>query len=223
MSAALALRGVEVHAGRTRLLGPVDLEVAEGSHVLVVGASGSGKSTLLRVIAGLARPSAGELDWFGQPASRGRRLALAPEKRRVGFLFQGGGLWPHMSVARTLRFALRSVGTSKDRIAARSRELLELVELEGFEKRLPGTMSGGERQRLSLARALAVEPRALLLDEPLGPLDAELRSSLITRLGELQARLSLTVLHVTHDPDEAAGLATRRLRMQDGLIVEDDS
>ncbi len=223
MTPAFALRGLEVHAGRTRLLGPLDLTVEEGEHLLLVGASGSGKSTLLRAIAGLVRPTAGTVDWFGERASDGPRLRLPPERRRVGFLFQGGGLWPHMSVARTLSFALRSSGTPRADVARRTAELLELVELTGFDARRPGTLSGGERQRLSLARALAVSPRVLLLDEPLGPLDVELRAALLERLGDLQRRLHLTVVHVTHDPEEAAALATRRLRMQDGLLVEDDS
>ncbi len=223
MTPAFRLRGIEVHVGRTRLLGPVDLEVDEGAHLLLVGASGSGKSTLLRTVAGLIRPSAGTLEWFGQVASEGKDVRIPPEKRRVGFLFQGGGLWPHMSVQRTLEFALRASGAPRGEVARRAAELLELVELTGFEKRRPGTLSGGERQRLALARALSVSPRVLLLDEPLGPLDAELRSSLIERLGALQTRLGLTVVHVTHDPEEAASLATRRLRMREGLLVEDES
>jgi len=217
--AAVLLRGIAVEAGKTRILGPLDLEVAPGEHLLVAGRSGSGKTTLLRAIAGLARPRAGRLELFGVPASEGPRLLLAPERRRIGFLFQGGALWPHMSCARTLDFALRASGTPRAEVARRRGELLDWVELSGYEGRMPGTLSGGEAQRLALARALAARPRLLLLDEPLGPLDAELRGSLLARLGALQRELELTVVHVTHDPEEAAALASRTLRLEAGRIA----
>jgi iron(III) transport system ATP-binding protein len=217
--AAVLLRAVSVEAGKTRILGPIDLAVAPGEHLLVAGRSGSGKTTLLRAIAGLARPSTGKIELFGVAASEGPRLLLAPERRRIGFLFQGGALWPHMSCARTLDFALRASGTPRGEVVRRRGELLDWVELTGYEKRMPGTLSGGEAQRLALARALAAQPRLLLLDEPLGPLDAELRGSLLARLAALQRELDLTVVHVTHDPDEAAALASRTLRLEAGRIA----
>ena len=220
MSAAVELSGLEVKAGRKTLLGPVDLSIAAGEHVLVVGRSGSGKTTLLRAIAGLVRPARGRVLLGGREASEGGRLALPPEQRRIGYLFQGGALWPHMSVKRTLAFTLARAGVGRSRRKARIAELLALVELEGFEKRMPGTLSGGEAQRLALARALAVEPEIVLLDEPLGPLDAELRGALLERLGSLQKELSWTALHVTHDPAEAASVATRVLRIEEGRIHE---
>ena len=216
---AVQLEDVEVRAGAARLIGPVDLTVAAREHLLVSGRSGSGKTTLLRTIAGLATPAAGHVRLFGEPASDGARLLVPPERRRIGFLFQGGALWPHMSVRRTLTFALSAAGVPRARRAARVAELLDWVELPGYEARMPATLSGGEAQRLALARALAAEPRLLLLDEPLGPLDAELRGSLLVKLGELQARLALTVVHVTHAPEEARGIATRELRMQDGRVL----
>ncbi len=199
---------------RPRTLGPWDLSLASGEHVLVVGPSGCGKTSLLRLIAGLEHPREGTLELFGECVSDGPRLLLPPEQRPLGMLFQEGALWPHMSAARTLDFVLRR-RTALDRKARaqRAAELLELVELTGFEERLPGTLSGGEAQRLSLARALAADPRLLLLDEPLGPLDSALRQSLLERLGALGEQLGLTTLHVTHDPGEAAGLASRILAM----------
>jgi ABC-type sulfate/molybdate transport systems ATPase subunit len=217
---ALELRGLAVDVGAKRLIGPLDLDVREGEHVLVAGRSGSGKTTLLRAIAGLAVPSAGQVRLFGELASDGRKLALPPERRRIGFLFQGGALWPHMSVARQIAFVLKCSPSRNGSVDSRVRELLDWVELPGYEKRMPATLSGGEAQRLALARALAVEPRLLLLDEPLGPLDAELRGALLGKLGELQKRLNLTVLHVTHAPEEARAIATRVVRMSAGQLAE---
>jgi ABC-type Fe3+/spermidine/putrescine transport system ATPase subunit len=202
------------------VLGPLALEIARGEHLLVVGPSGCGKTTLLRAIAGLQRLDAGRIWIDGELASEGARSVLPPERRRVAMLFQGGALWPHMSARETLAFVLRARGVPRPRRAARIAELLALVELTGLEQRKPGALSGGEAQRLALARALAMEPEILLLDEPLGPLDAELRESLITRLAELQQRLNLTTLHVTHDPREVQRLASRTLHLRAGLPVE---
>jgi ABC-type Fe3+/spermidine/putrescine transport system ATPase subunit len=223
VSAAIEARDVCVKAGKTRILGPLDLRVEEGEHVLVVGRSGSGKTTLLRAVAGLARLETGTVSLFGRPVTEGRRHLVEPRERGVGMLFQGGALWPHMSAAGNLRFVLARQGLSRADRKRRVGELLSLVQLEGYEKRMPATLSGGEAQRLSLARALACDPRILLLDEPLGPLDAELRGDMLDRLGELDQRLGLTVLHVTHDPREAERLADRTLRMEDGRIVPSGS
>ncbi|MCE9594461.1 MAG: ABC transporter ATP-binding protein [Planctomycetes bacterium] len=222
MTARISLRGATVEREKKRLLGPVDFVVEPGEHVLVTGPSGSGKTTLLRVIAGLAQLSAGRVELDGELATDGSKLAIAPARRRIGFLFQGAALWPHLTVAKTLEFTLKQSGAARERAAvdARVRELLECVELTGFEGRLPATLSGGEAQRLALARALAPAPRILLLDEPLGPLDAELRGALLERLRELEQRLELTTVHVTHDPDESASLATRRVRLERGQFVE---
>ena len=219
MSVAIEVRGliVTTETGR-RILGPVDLDVAAGEHVLLVGPSGCGKTTLLRAIAGLLRPSAGTVALGGRPASAPGRILIRPEQRRVGMLFQGGALWPHMSARRTLEFVLRSSHSPARR--ARVAELLALVRLAGAEERLPATLSGGEKQRLALARALAGEPRVLLLDEPLGPLDSELRADLLAMLARLHEEQGWTTVHVTHDPEEAGGYAARVLRMEDGRLVE---
>jgi len=211
------LEAASVKLGGRLVLGPLELRIERGEHLLVVGPSGCGKTTLLRAIAGLQRLDGGRISIAGELASDGARLRVPPERRRIGMLFQGGALWPHMSARETLAFVLRARGMPRQQRPARIAELLALVELGGLEDRKPGTLSGGEAQRLALARALAMEPGILLLDEPLGPLDAELRESLITRLSELQERLNLTTLHVTHDPHEVERLATRTLHMQGGL------
>jgi ABC-type sulfate/molybdate transport systems ATPase subunit len=217
---ALELRGLEIRRDGRLLLGPLDLELARGESVLLVGPSGSGKTTLLRAIAGLTVPSAGSVSLAGRPASEAGRLLLRPEERRIGMLFQGGALWPHMSVARTLRFVLAQRGLRGSQANSRVQELLRDVRLEGFESRLPGTLSGGERQRLALARALASEPEILLLDEPLGPLDTELRQGLLETLGALHERQGWTVVHVTHDPAEARPYASRVLELANGKLVK---
>lgn len=213
--AAIAIRGLTVQAGDKRIMGPVDLDVAEGEHVLLVGPSGSGKSTLLRAIAGLEAPAAGEVHLFGRTVSVAGGASVAPQDREVGLLFQGGALWPHMTVLQTLLFVLKRRGVTGAEATARAHELLELVDLTGIDGQKAPTLSGGEAQRLSLARALASEPRILLLDEPLGPLDAPRRAALLDKLSGLGTRLGLTVLHVTHDPGEAERVASRTVSISD--------
>jgi ABC-type Fe3+/spermidine/putrescine transport system ATPase subunit len=215
------LEAASVELGGRVVLGPLALEIARGEHLLVVGPSGCGKTTLLRAIAGLQKLDSGRIRIAGELASDGPRLLVPPERRRVAMLFQGGALWPHMSARETLAFVLRARGVPRGSRAARIAELFALTELTGLEERKPGALSGGEAQRLALARALAMEPAILLLDEPLGPLDAELRESLIARLAELQQRLQLTTVHVTHDPREVERLATRTLTMRAGRAVEE--
>ncbi len=220
---AIELRGVSVRAGDRTILDIVDLAVAEREHLLLVGPSGCGKTTLLRAIAGLVRPASGRLELFGRLASDGPRLALAPEQRGVGMLFQGGALWPHMNARKQLEFVLACARTPREQWRGRVSELLEWVELGGYGERLPATLSGGEAQRLALARAIAASPRLLLLDEPLGPLDEDLRLSLLAKLHELHQRLGLTVIHVTHAPNEARNCATRTVRMRAGRIVPEST
>ena len=213
--AAIAIRDLTVRAGDQIIMGPADLDVEEGEHVLLVGPSGSGKSTLLRAIAGLEAPAAGEIHLFGRPVSVAGGASAPPQDREVGLLFQGGALWPHMTVLQTLLFVLKRRGIAGAEATARAQELLELVDLTGIDGQKAPTLSGGEAQRLSLARALASEPRILLLDEPLGPLDAPRRAALLDQLADLGARLGLTVLHVTHDPGEAERVASRTVSISD--------
>ncbi|MEW6072186.1 MAG: ATP-binding cassette domain-containing protein [Planctomycetota bacterium] len=219
MTAELAARvaGLVVRAGNARLLGPVSLELRAGEHLLLVGPSGSGKTTLLRALAGLAVPESGTIELFGRPASAPGRILVPPERRGIGMLFQGGALWPHLSVARTLAFVLRRAGVAD--VRGRVAELVARLRLDGLERRMPATLSGGEKQRLALARALAARPRLLLLDELLGPLDAELRVDLLATLVRLHREEGCTMVHVTHDPAEARRHAARTLRLAEGQIA----
>lgn len=219
---AVELAGVTVELGGRRVLGPLDLVLEERSWTLVVGPSGSGKTTLLRAIAGLVSTTHGQIFLGERAASSGRRQLLPPEQRAIGFVFQGSGagLWPHLGARATLEFVLACRGVRRAARRARALELLELVELRDLAERRPGELSGGEAQRLALARALAVEPRLLLLDEPLGALDMPLRAALAAALAGIHARLGPTILFVTHDPREVAGYAQRTLAMRDGRIEE---
>ncbi|HIF40809.1 MAG TPA: ABC transporter ATP-binding protein [Planctomycetes bacterium] len=217
---AISVRGLRARMGANATLGPLDLDLAVGEHALLVGPSGCGKSSLLRILAGLLPADAGVISLFGQEVSRGSKILVPPRRRGIGFLFQGGALWPHMSVAAHLDFVLRCAAVTPSEWDARRAELLTQVGLEGFGDRRPGTLSGGEAQRLALARALAPRPRLLLLDEPLGPLDAERRTSLLELFEELRRSLDLTILHVTHDPAEASSMTDRTLQMQpDGTLA----
>ncbi|QDU85149.1 Sulfate/thiosulfate import ATP-binding protein CysA [Planctomycetes bacterium Pla163] len=218
--AGLRVEGLRVVLGERAVLDGLDLEIELGERVVLVGRSGSGKSTLLRVLAGFQAADAGDVHLCGTALVANGRHLVPPQARPVGSLFQGGGLWPHMTVRRTLDFALKHRGVPRSERPARVRELVERVELVGYEDRLPGTLSGGEAQRLGLARALSTQPRLLLLDEPLGPLDAELRESLSTMLDRLRDEYGFAALHVTHDPGEARGSRTRTVRLVDGVLVD---
>lgn len=218
---ALSLENLRVELGGKCVLGPIDLRIPAGTWTLFVGPSGSGKTTLLRAIAGLVAPVAGRVLLADLVASDGPRISIPPERRAIGLVFQGGGagLWPHMSVRATLEFVLAAHKVPRADRARRIAELVELVELRGLEGRRPGELSGGEAQRVALARALAHDPKLLLLDEPLGPLDARLRHDLAARIHDVHTRRGLTTLHVTHDPDEALPFADRTVRLEGGRIA----
>ena len=218
MSTRLDIRGLEVTLNRKPILSGVDLQLAPGEHALLVGRSGSGKSTLLRAIAGLESAEAGEIRLDGREIVSAGRSMVPPAKRGIGYLFQGAALWPTRRVAGQIAFALGCAGTPRAQRKDRIRELLAEVELSGFEKRAVGTLSGGEAQRVALARALGTQPKLLLLDEPLGPLEAELRGALLDRLDHLRREHGFAILHVTHDPDEASRVASRVLKLIDGRL-----
>ena len=220
---SIELNAIEVTFDGKLILGPLDLHVEAGEYLCVLGHSGSGKSTLLRTIAGLQIPQRGCVALDGEQVTEAGHVLVAPERRGVGMLFQEGALWPHMSVERTLAFTLECRGLAKAERPKRIAELLEQVHLTGYEKRKPATLSGGEAQRVSLARALASNPRVLLLDEPLGPLDAAMRAELCDLLKRLHKELRFTALHVTHDESESLRLGARALHLEAGHWLEANS
>jgi thiamine transport system ATP-binding protein len=211
----LQVHDLTVVYGSTRAVDGVDLRVEQGEVVCVLGPSGSGKSTMLRAIAGLERPDAGRVTWDGEDLT-----PLPPHRRQLGLMFQDHALFPHLDAAANVAFGLRMQHLPNDEVRARVDEALDLVNLGGFGPRRIGELSGGEQQRVALARALAPQPRLLMLDEPLGSLDRALRERLMVELHELFDRRGITALFVTHDHDEAFGLADRVVVMRAGTIEQ---
>jgi sulfate/thiosulfate transport system ATP-binding protein len=212
---AIAVSRVTKRFGDFVALDGVSLAVASGSLTALLGPSGSGKSTLLRVIAGLEEPDEGEVHILGEPAT-----GLPPQKRGVGFVFQHYAAFKHLTVRENVAFGLRIRKRPKQEIAERVEELLALVQLRGLGDRYPSQLSGGQRQRMGLARALAAEPRILLLDEPFGALDARVRKELRVWLRRLHERVPVTTVLVTHDQEEAMEVADRVAVMNEGHIEQ---
>lgn len=210
----LEVRGAEVSFGAVTALAGVDLAVGAGKTVAILGPSGCGKSTLLRAVAGLQPLDGGRVLWDGAD------LAGMPVHRRdFGLMFQDHALFTHRDVAANVAFGLRMQGAPSEARRARASEMLELVGLGGFGPRSVATLSGGEAQRVALARALAPEPRLLMLDEPLGSLDRRRRDELAAELRRVLREVGVTVLHVTHDHDEAFAVADRVAVMLEGRVA----
>jgi sulfate transport system ATP-binding protein len=216
---SLEISGITKSYGRFPALKGVSLQAKDKEFLALLGPSGSGKTTLLRVLAGLEQPDAGEVRFDGEDF-----LALPVRRRRVGMVFQHYALFRHMTVAQNIAFGLtvrpRAERPSKADIADRVADLLSLVQLEDLGKRYPAQLSGGQRQRVALARALAIEPRMLLLDEPFGALDAQVRRELRRWLRELHDRAGVTTVFVTHDQEEALDLADRVAIMREGKLIQ---
>jgi thiamine transport system ATP-binding protein len=211
----LALDGAGVTLAGARILEDVSVDVASGERLAVLGPSGSGKSTLLRVVAGLQPPTTGRVLLDGRDVT-----GVPPYRRGVGLVFQDAALFPHRDVAGNVGFGPKVAGLDEHARRSRVTEALELVGLAGAENRVVTTLSGGEAQRVALARALAPRPQILLLDEPLGSLDGPLRLRLQDDLRDLFERLSLTVVHVTHDVGEAFALGDRVAILRDGQLAQ---
>jgi len=218
LSAALEVRDLRVHLGGRPVLEGVDLELDAGSYGVVVGPSGAGKSTLLRAIAGLL-PASGVIRIGDRTVCSGTQIVPA-EARPLGFLFQGLALWPHMSVEAHLDFALAGRKVPKSERARRIRETLEPLALERLMERRPAQLSGGEKQRLALARALVTRPDVLLLDEPTSSVDPAIGEDIRNLLASINEAFGTTVLHVTHDQSEALALGDLVAVMEEGRILQ---
>src|SRR5437773_6649006 len=211
--ARLQLSGLTKTYGDFRAVGDVNLDIGEGELVVLLGPSGCGKTTTLRMIAGFVTPTAGEIRLGGRDITR-----QPPWKRNTGLVFQSYALFPHLSVADNIAFGLRMRKLPQAEVAGKVAEVLRLVRLEGLSGRLPRELSGGQQQRVALARALVIEPDILLLDEPLSNLDAKLRQEVRVEIRELQRKLGLTTVMVTHDQEEALTMADRLVVMSEGRV-----
>jgi thiamine transport system ATP-binding protein len=211
----LEIRGASITFGATTALDDVDLTVETGERMALLGPSGSGKTTLLRAVAGLERLDTGSVSWDG------RDMTTSPtHERRFGLVFQDFALFPHLDVGRNVAFGLKMQGVAPPDRTDRVAEALARVDLDGFADRAVSSLSGGQAQRVALARALVVRPRMLLLDEPLGALDRELRERLAADLRDLLDHLGITALHVTHDQEEAFAVADRVALLAGGRILQ---
>jgi spermidine/putrescine ABC transporter ATP-binding subunit len=211
----IEVKGVTRRYGATVAVDDVTFAVGQGHVLSLLGPSGCGKTTTMRMIAGLIRPDAGDI------AIKGRSVARVPVHRRnIGMLFQNYALFPHLDVAGNLRFGLEMRKLAKAEIARRVAQALAMVKLDGFAARLPHELSGGQQQRVALARALVVEPAVLLLDEPFGALDKKLRETMQIELRQLQQRLGITTLMVTHDQEEALTLSDEIAVMRNGKVEQ---
>jgi sulfate transport system ATP-binding protein len=212
---SIEVRNVSKRFGSFQALEDVSLDVESGALTALLGPSGSGKSTLLRIIAGLEFPDGGEIRLAGEDAT-----PLTTQQRGVGFVFQHYAAFKHMSVRENVAFGLKVRKRPKDEVRARVDELLELVQLQGFGDRFPAQLSGGQRQRMALARALAPEPKVLLLDEPFGALDARVRAELRVWLRRLHDETHTTTVFVTHDQEEAMDVADSVVVMNKGRVEQ---
>lgn len=207
----LSLQGITKSFGGTPVLNGIDLEAAQGEFITLLGSSGCGKTTTLRIIAGLEDPDQGRVLLEGQDMTD-----VEPNKRDVNTVFQSYALFPHMNVEQNVGYALKLRKRPKGEIKEEVKKMLELVQLSGFEKRKPAELSGGQKQRVAIARSLINRPKILLLDEPLGALDLQLRRQMQQELKRLQKKLGITFIYITHDQEEALNMSDRIAVMRDG-------
>lgn len=218
----IRITGLRKTFGTATVLKDLDLTVPEGQFLVLLGPSGCGKTTTMRCLVGLETAEAGSIEVAGTTVFDSRRgIDVPPNKRSMGLVFQSYALWPHKNVYGNVGFPLQMQRVPKRTIQQRVDEVLELVGLDGFGRRPIPTLSGGQMQRVALARSLVMDPTILLLDEPLSNLDAKLRVHLRHELREIQQRVGVTTVYVTHDQDEALGLADRIVVMREGTVAQE--
>ena len=213
--ADLRLVGLTKHYGTTVAVDHLDLGVDDREFVTLLGPSGSGKTTVLRLIAGYLQPTSGGVVVGGRAVEH-----LPPERRDIGMVFQSYALFPHLTVFKNVAFGLARRGVAGDELRQRVGDAMDLVRLRGLEERYPRELSGGQQQRVALARALVNEPKVLLLDEPLGALDLQLRQNMQNELKSLQREVGITFVYVTHDQEEALTMSDRIGVMRDGYLLQ---
>ncbi len=212
---AIRLTGITKTFGESTVVQPLDLEIAQNEFFSILGPSGCGKTTLMRMIAGFETPSAGEIELAGTSVT-----GVPTRKRDLNMLFQSYALFPHLSVAENVAFELRVKRTPKAELRSRVQEALGLVRLEHLANRKPAQLSGGQRQRVALARAVVGRPTVVLLDEPLGALDQQLRKEMQIELKKLQREVGITFVYVTHDQEEALTMSDRIAVMSAGRVLQ---
>jgi len=213
--AVVTLSGLEKAYGTVGAVRGVSLDIAGGEFLTLLGPSGSGKTTTLMMIAGFEEPSKGDIRIDGRSV-----VGVSPHKRNIGMVFQNYALFPHLTVSENIGFPLKQRGMGKAERARMVGEALELVRLPGYGDRYPRQLSGGQQQRVALARAVVFKPRLLLMDEPLGALDKQLRESLQLEMRRLHADLGITFVYVTHDQEEALTMSDRIAVMNDGVVAQ---
>lgn len=210
--------------GDLQIIDQFNLHIPEGSFVSLLGPSGCGKTTCLRILAGLESHDSGYIQVDGVKISEpSMKIDTPPEKRRMGMVFQSYAVWPHMNVFDNVAFPLKIAGIAREEIRSRVEEILEIVELNHLMHRSPHELSGGQQQRVALARGLVMKPRALLLDEPLSNLDTKLREKMRYDIKQIQKKLKLTMLYVTHDQLEAKTMSDIVVVMNKGKILQSGS
>jgi spermidine/putrescine ABC transporter ATP-binding subunit len=216
--AIIEIKTVSKHFGAVRAVDDITFNIRRGEFFSLLGPSGCGKTTLLRMLAGFEAPTKGEIYIDGQPMS-----AVPPHHRPTNMVFQSYAIFPHLTVAQNIAYGLRKKGLTKDEIAGTVEKALEMIQLPGYGGRGAHQLSGGQRQRVALARALVCQPKVLLLDEPLGALDKKLREEMQLELRQLQERLGVTFVFVTHDQEEALTMSDRIAVMSQGKVLQIDS
>lgn len=211
----LELKNIKKGFGETDVLKGITLSIEKGEFITFLGASGCGKTTTLRIIAGLEAPDSGTVLLDGKDVT-----SVPPNQRDVNTVFQNYALFPHMNVEANVGYGLKIKRVPKGEIKKKVSEILELVQLKGYEKRIPSELSGGQKQRVAIARALVNSPKLLLLDEPLGALDLKLRRTMQIELKRLQKKLGITFLYITHDQEEAINMSDRIVVMKDGRFEQ---